>query len=205
MVDWTIQETSSPPVYPVTLGEAKDHLRLTDIGGPHEHNSMIADLIIAATEDVEAHTGRALVQRSFEYRQNGFDNIQLPRNPVDSVTSVKYIDTDGAEQTLATSVYYTDLFHEPGLIKLAYNQSWPNYRNERGSVRVVFVAGYALGGSNSPPDDYRVNIPRSIKQAILMLVEDMYEFSGSKIAGAGNTVIENKTVTNLLYKHRVWY
>lgn len=200
MVDWTIQETTSPPVYPVTLGEVKDHLRLTDIGGPHEHNSMLADLVIAATEEVEAHTGRALVQRSFVYRQNGFSAIELPRNPVQSITSITYLDLDGAEQTLATSVYDVDTNHEPGLITLAYEQNWPSVRSTRGSVRVTFVAGYALSGS-----DYRVNIPRSIKQAILMLVEDMYEFSGAKIAGAGNTVTENKTVRSLLFKHRVWY
>lgn len=200
-MDWTIQETTAAPVYPVTLGQAKDHLRLTDIGGPHEHNGMIADLIIAATEDVEAHTGRALVQRSFEYRQNGFSRvIELPRAPVQSVTSVKYLDTNGAEQTLATSVYDTDLVHEPSLITLAYGENWPSVRNTRGSVRVVFVAGYALDGT-----DYRKNIPKSIKQAILMIVEDLYEFSGAKVAGAGNVVNENAAVRSMLFKHRVWY
>ena len=121
-------------------------------------------------------------------------------SPVQSVTSVKYLDTDGAEQTLSDTVYDVDAVQEPGLITLGYNQNWPSVRNERGSVRVVFVAGYALDGT-----DYRKNIPQSIKQAILMIVEDLYEFTGAKVAGAGNVINDNKAVNHLLFKHRVWY
>ena len=203
--NFSLVETSDPPVAPVTLQEAKDHLRLTDGSNPHEHNDMLRRHIEAATNEVEGHINRALVQRTFEYRLPTFwDLMKLPVTPVQSITSIQYIDTNGVTQTLATSVYGADLNSEPPYIYLDYGQSWPGTRDIHNAVTITFVGGYASVDSGDSPaiTDYRKKIPEGIKQAILLLVEDMYEFTGTKVTG---TIVQHSdTIDRLLSKYRVY-
>jgi hypothetical protein len=84
----------------------------------------ILALIDAATSHIEDFIRGTINQTVYDYRLRGFDNsIYLPNPPLVSVASVKYIDVDGVEQTLATSVYDFDVNKTPGEIRLAYDQS----------------------------------------------------------------------------------
>lgn len=150
---------------PVTMTEIKMHLRLTT----DDHNIVLERYLRAARENAEAYTNRAFIQRTLELTYDHFDGELLIRKPpLQSVTSVKYIDTDGVEQTLDTSVYDVDTASEPGRITLAYNQSWPTIRDVVDAVKIRYVAGYASAGTS--PDNYRVNIPNEAVLAILLLV-----------------------------------
>jgi len=82
---------------PVSLADAKLHLRLDDIGGSHPHDALVTSLISSAREFAEHYTGRALAQQTLEVALDSFpngDTIDLPRPPVASVTSIKYDDSD---------------------------------------------------------------------------------------------------------------
>jgi hypothetical protein len=81
-----------------------------------------------------------------------------------AVESIKYIDTAGSEITLATSEYSVDAVSVPGRVHLAYGKSWPSARSQWDAVKVVYSVGWAVDV-----------VPEPIKQAILLLVSQMYE------------------------------
>ena len=89
---------------PLTLAEAKAHLRVVD----DSENDHIAGLIRAAADMIERDTGLVLRQRAvsvaFEgWATNGRQRLPLWRGPVVSVTAVAYDDEAGAEQVLAAN------------------------------------------------------------------------------------------------------
>ena len=95
---------------PITRAEAKLHLGLDDMSGSHPDDAIIDALITAAREYGEQYTKRALAQQTLEASLDAFpdsddDRIDLPRAPVASITSVKYTDTSGTEQTISGSAY----------------------------------------------------------------------------------------------------
>lgn len=67
------------------------------------------------------------------------DAIRLTRAPLISVTSITYLDTAGATQTVAAADYIVD--KPNNRIRLAYNESWPSSRGAPDSVTVRYVAG----------------------------------------------------------------
>lgn len=73
--------------------------------------------------------------------------IVIPLPPLQGVTSVKYLDSDGVQQTLDPSIYVVQK-GEPSHVVLAVGQSWPSISTMPGSVTVRFVAGYGDKGSD---------------------------------------------------------
>src|SRR5690606_32667448 len=91
-----------PPVLPVSLEAAKAHLRVDT----EDEDSLISDLISAATDYVENWTGRALVQQVWEaYYPNFYPKIYLPKPPITEIESVYYKDADGVSALLDVSLY----------------------------------------------------------------------------------------------------
>lgn len=154
---------TAPDVYPVTRAEAKAHLRV-DTGAD---DTYIDALIDAATAWCETYTERRFVTQTWDLKLDGFWDhyLYVPYPPLASVSSISYVDTDGATQTLSSSVYTVDTDSEPGRIYLAWNQTWPSTRSVTHAVTVRFVCGYGLAAS----------VPARAKQAILIAVADMYE------------------------------
>ena len=105
------------------------------------------------------------------------------------MTGVYY--TDSSESTTALTVttdYLVDAESVPGGILLAYGKSWPSFTpSVKSPVKVRYVAGYEKSVStDSPPqNDYRVNVPKSIKQALLLIVGHYYNNRENTIAGVG--------------------
>lgn len=75
--------------------------------------------------------------------------IVIPLPPLQTVTSVKYLDSDGVQQTLDSAVYLVQK-GEPSHIVLATSQSWPSISTLPGAVTIRFVAGYGPAGSDVP-------------------------------------------------------
>lgn len=154
---------TGPAETPVTLAEAKAHLRV--LGSAED--ALIAALVASATQHIEGRQGvlgRALVTQTWDLYLDGFPRyragrIELPLPPLQSVTSVKYTDAAGVEQTVAPSAYMVDTMHPVGRVRPVYQTFWPVPRLDEGSVRVRFVAGY--GGAAA--------VPQPLKQAILLL------------------------------------
>jgi len=170
---------TAPSSLAVTLTEAKASLNVSFA----DDDTLITDMIEAATILAQTMTNRQLMTATYDYKIDGFSNeIKIPRAPLASITSVKYLDTDGVEQTLSSAVYDVDTDSVPGEIRLGYDQTWPSYRAVKQAIRIRFVCGYAdSGASPAVPND---NIPEVAKRWILLQVGNMYEHREEYIAGA---------------------
>jgi len=100
---------------------------------------------------------------TLRYNLDGFTStdIALPTYPVTSVSSIKYDDSDNAEQTVSTDDYYSNLGGVVPLVRAV--EYWPvTMWNKPASVRVEFVAGYA--NTDEIPDDLRHQILLRVSQ-----------------------------------------
>ncbi|MFH2075423.1 MAG: phage head-tail connector protein, partial [Pseudomonadota bacterium] len=72
----------------------------------------------------------------------------LPFGALQSVTHVKYTDTDGTQTTRSTDEYNVDTDSDPGRIQLDYGYSWPSASlHPKNPIEVQFVCGY---GAHAP-------------------------------------------------------
>lgn len=76
--------------------------------------------------------------------------IWVPKCPVVSIDSIKYIDQNGALQTLDPTQYVVDTASQPARITPAVNVSWPATQNVVNAVQVQFTCGYGADGSFVP-------------------------------------------------------
>src|SRR5690606_16061549 len=106
-MSWSVHTVTPPAGLPVTLEEAKLHLRLP-LECPEEQQTgedeLIRRLIAAATQDAELYQGRAYITRTLRLNLDRFPAaggpIYLPFPPVRQVLSVEYTDAAGQQHTL---------------------------------------------------------------------------------------------------------
>lgn len=174
-MDGSLVIVTPPAVEPVTLQEAKDWCR----GPTSADDTLITGLITAARRYIEKYISRALITQTWDYWLDYFPGsnwygsrppcweLTVPRPPLQSISSIKYIDTTGVQQTLASSEYTVDAKREPGRIVPAYQKVWPTPRSGiPNAVQVTFLAGYGAGGSA---------VPEELKDGIKVLVAKLYE------------------------------
>ena len=144
---------TAPAAEPITSANVK--IKLGIASADTASDTQIGWMITAARRWVEARTGRALINQTWQLYFDAFPRlIELPLGNVSSITHVKYTDTAGSVQTLSASDYQTDLVSVPARIAPSYTAtSWPSTRcNTFNAVEVQFVAGYGAAASAVPED-----------------------------------------------------
>lgn len=175
----------------VSLSDVKNQLRITTTADDDSLRLFIA----ACRRYVEHFLGKTLVTSTWEWKVDCFSSCMvMPMGPVQSITSIQYVDANGDTQTLSSSNYQ---FDKRGRLKPAYGLSWPSTRSQFDAVTVTYVAGETHAG----------NVPEDIKHALLLLV-------GSADVGRENTVIGAGVVVSelpewfsaqaLLAPHKEW-
>jgi uncharacterized phiE125 gp8 family phage protein len=173
---------------PVTLDEAKDHLRVVTT----DEDQYISSLCLAATDFAEKFQNRTFVKRTRTMVLDAFPTvIRPPWPPLISVTTLKYIDSDGAEQTLSNTLYRVDAVTEPGRITVAYNETWPTIRAVTNAITITYLAGY--GTAAAVPDD--------VKAAIKLIVGHLYEHR--EAVSEGQIYEVPMAAKSLLYTNRI--
>ena len=154
--------TVEPTVWPIGIEEAKLSARISG----SDEDSLIERYVKLATKQVEIDSRRALLTQTIALYLDQFPGrtIYLERPPVQSVSTIRYVDTDGTTQTLSSTLYTTDLASEPCRITPAYGQTWPFTRFQTNAVTVTFVAGFT--GQEF--------VPEFAKHAIALLVGEWY-------------------------------
>lgn len=193
-----LERITDPDEDVVDLEEAKLHLKCDlDVD-----DDLIRSMIDAARDAIETFTGRALVtqtwQLTIDYDWPDVEDdycvsrIVLPRPPLAAVTSVKYIDLAGDEQTLAADQYIVrKLDTGEWAIEPAYLVIWPIVQCRPAAITVVFSAGAAVE-----------RVPPAIKQAFKLLLGHFYENRSS--VNLGNIVTELPLSASwLLEPHRL--
>lgn len=197
----TIRVVTPPAIEPVSLTEMRLHLR--ERSSVTAQDPLISALIQAVREHGENMTGRAFVYQELEYSCAYFPSaFKLPRPPLVSVASIKYTDSDGAEQTVDPSTYQVDSYAQPGLIKPAYLETWPTdvRSSDFNAVRVRYFAGYPPG---SPASDLAESVPEGIKAWLKVRVGQLYEHREAVVVGNIVSAIPRDFVDGLLDRYLV--
>jgi len=149
-----LQLVTAPTVEPVDLAEAKIAVNYAE--SQSDKDEWFLPTIVAAREWAENFTGRAFLTQTWDLKLDRFPSwgIELPKPPLQSITSITYIDTDGVTQTLGVSLYTTSRpvgpYAMPGYVVPAYQQTWPSTRAVPDAVTVRFVCGYGTGAQTVP-------------------------------------------------------
>lgn len=158
---------TAPTTYPVSLEEAKLHLRVTT----SEEEYRITALIKSATDQVESYLRRQLITATWDLYIDDFpDVIYLEKSPVASVTYVKYYNSSDELTTLSTDDYVVDTYTEPGRITIACGKSWPSTYNRPSAVNVRFISGYGAAS----------DVPDTIKDGIYLTLTHLFENRGDE-------------------------
>lgn len=157
--------TVRPDLEPFDLAEAKSVLEIeTD---DHSKDEMIQAIITTAREHAESVTGRSLMTQTRVMYMDYFplcDTLYLPYAPIQSITSVKYQDSDDVEQTLSSSDYWTDISGDQP--RIVIKNSWPAVKSSRpNGVSVTMVCGYANAEQ----------VPQGIKSAMKLIMGHLFE------------------------------
>lgn len=172
-----------------TVPRARDRLNVLH----DDWDEDIERLIVAATGVVERETRTALQPSTWEYRADywwtGWDGrigwcrqIEIPLSPVRTVESVKYLDVDGAEQTVDPVNWYFDRTPEGANLNFVSGWSAPTLYDRPNAVRVRFTAGYDDPNAASPGSDSELTLPAEAELAVLFLVGHWLENRESVLA-----------------------
>lgn len=157
--------TSATPTELLVIADVKRYLRIS-------HNSEDEDLarwITAARMAVEARTGLAVGDRAITYYRSDFpagrQPLVLPVAPANSVTSINYLDTDEASQSISTGVISLRNTAQPSIIP---DSEWPSCSQyHEDAATIVYDGGYTAA-----------TVPDGIKMAMLHYIAAMYEYRG---------------------------
>jgi uncharacterized phiE125 gp8 family phage protein len=151
-------------VPPVETDDLRDYLKVDEA----EENDIVLMLRDAAVEYAQTWTNHQFINATYDWFLDQFwSELRVPIAPLSSVTSLKYIDTAGDEQTLVEDTDYTvDTDSVPGVITPVYGTNWPSTRVQRNAVTMRFIAGYGTAASD---------VPARFKHAVKMHVALLYE------------------------------
>lgn len=163
-----LKQVTEPVTEPVSLEEAKAHLRVDGA----DDDALLGRLITAARRAAEQLTGRAFITQTWDLYLDVAPSfaLKLPRPPLQSAIVTTYGDDDQAVVFDASS-YLVDTVCDPG--RLVPKTNWPTGLRVANGFQVRFVAGY--GAAADVPDD--------IKQGILLLVGHLYENREAVVVG----------------------
>ena len=183
----SLTRQTAPAVEPVTLSEAKAHLRVDTT----TDDAYIGSLITAAREWCEQYLDRTLVHTQWVIRFDRFPpdgtmDIELPRPPMataGTATAVALTFTyeNGTTATYSTASYRVDRNGVPGTVKTLYGQTWPPHLQDDNAISVTWWGGYGASGAS---------VPAAIRHAILMLVGFWYDNRSTVLVGSISNQLE---------------
>lgn len=178
---------TGPASEPVTVAETMAWTRVDD----DSEQTLFAQLILAARQAAEEYLRRALITQSWKltldlsesefggrYCDGVYDLpvsalygglpsvVELPKGPIQSVTSVATYDADNSSTAFASSNYYVDTAGARLILKSGAN--WPSNLRPIAACEITYVAGYGTGAS----------VPQPIKSGMMMHVAAFYEQRG---------------------------
>jgi len=160
--------TSPPEAEPVSLAEAKAHLR---IDGASE-DALLARLIASGRRHVETATGLALIAQGWSHFLDCWPRgpvVELPVAPVMAIEEVVVFGEDGDASPLDPSHYYAYTVGRRARLVLRRDRRWPPPGRVANGIEIKVTAGFG----ESPGD-----VPEGLANAILRLVAYWYENRG---------------------------
>lgn len=185
----TFRVITPPAAEPITLGEAKAHLRVSE---PDE-DDLIESLIAAARGALEQRTNRRLMLQTIEWALPAWGPFCVPTAPFVALGDVAYTGVDGVARVLDPAALFVDSHIEPAAAILAYNQSWPNL--QPGTLPTVqAVVGYTSAAA----------VPAELKSWMKLVVGALYNNREAFITGVPVTAIPEDFMSLLWQPYMVY-
>lgn len=184
-----------PAVEPVTLADMRLQCRVD--AADMAEDSLLAVYIAAARQAAEHELQRALVDQTWELRIDAFPDaeIRLDKAQARSITSVLYVDSGGALQTLSSGAYVLDGNTAPGWLLPADGTSWPATDDVANAVRVQFVAGFG---------DTADAVPANVRAWILVTAATLYAQREAIDLSGKAAALPGRFIDRLLDEHRFY-
>jgi len=183
---------NGPSGEPIEVSEAKTHLNLSG----SSLDTYLGTLITTARRAIENYLHRVLMTQDWKVFYDCWKHeLLIPFGNLQTVTSVKYRDLNGVEQTLSADDYYWVVnTTDPGRIVRKYDATYPELQYGRpDAIEIEFTAGF--GDAE--------DVPEEIKHAIKLLVTDYFEHKGSVVVGSTVNIIPGH-VKNLIHSYKLY-
>ncbi len=157
-----------PAIEPVSLAEAKAHLRISHL----DEDALISTLIVSARRIVEARTGLVLIEQDWtcyldDWPEDGV--IAIPLAPVSAVDEVSVFGENDIAAAIDPAHYYVDVASRPPRLLLRGSRVWARPGRIANGVAIAVKAGFGVSASS---------VPEALRQAILQLVAHWHEHRG---------------------------
>jgi uncharacterized phiE125 gp8 family phage protein len=162
--------TTPPSVEPLSLTEAKAHLRITH----NDDDTYISTLIISARRAVEQRFDICLLQQSWSVFVDEWPNLgefKLPFFPVMSIADVKIYGDDDVAATLDPAHYYLDAVSRAARLVLRMGRIFPPPGRRANGIEIKVVTGFGAAAAS---------VPNTIKQALLITLADWFANRGDE-------------------------
>lgn len=176
MPELTHRRTVEPAALAIDLEAFKRYARI-----PHTlDDDVIQSLFIEpAIDDVENLAGLSLITQTLTYDLSAWpadDVIHLPRPPLQTVSSITYLDAAGTQTTLAAAAYRVTNAGRLafGRVAPAYGETWPTLYPVDFPITIVAVTGFGAAYTAIPP---------RLRRLVYLRTLDLYEQRESITAG----------------------
>jgi uncharacterized phiE125 gp8 family phage protein len=167
-----LRQIAPPALEPVTLAEAKAHVR---VDTPVE-DTLLTGLIQTSRLQIEATLDLALIRQSWRLTIDAWSEggaLELPIGPVESITAVTVRDAAGGSTVIPPAHYFCDAASRPPRLIFAAGAE-PKPGRAMAGVEIELVAGFGP----APAD-----VPAPLRHAILLLVAHWYEHREADASG----------------------
>lgn len=178
--------TMPPAAEPVSLAEAKAHLRVTHA----DDDAYLSRLIAAARRAVEQVTGLRLITQGwslFVDRWPDCPALPLQLSPVTAIGDIIVYGSDDTPATVDPAHYYLDHASRPSRVVLRDDRTPPRGGRPVNAVEVRFTAGFGSAA----------DVPDELHQAILLTLAHWFDHRGDGEGGALPL-----SASELLHAHR---
>jgi Phage gp6-like head-tail connector protein len=186
--------TTDPVAEPVSLSEAKAHLRIDHV----DEDTAISMLIVMAREFAEDYTRLAFISQSWRWALDNWPDsitpndfsvprlsaappkryVRLLRGPLLSVTSIITYDSNDVGTTWDAGEYFVATGEDR--IYRRTSGTWPMPERRARGIEIDYVAGFGVLASD---------LPAPIRHAVMMLVAHYYENREIVAQTAGTTLL----------------
>ena len=182
---------TGPAGEPVTLAEAKAHLRVEH----DDADDAIAALIAGARVHIEAQTRRALITQVWRLTRDVWPidgRILVLPAPLRQLAAARVVMLDGTQQSINTNLFTADKAGAPAILAFGPG-TLPMSDRPVAGIELDVEVGYG---------DSSGDVPAPLRQAIRLLIAHWYENRGITASGREAAMLPH-TVSALVAPYRV--